>query len=968
MRKTFRLTISALLSFLFLGVNAQYTSYVHAYGGSSDEEAVGIVQTSSGDHFILANTESYGAGNTDIYLSKVNGLGEIQWTYAYGTLGNDKATSLTATSDGGFLVTGYSDGITTGSTDAGLLLKINSAGSLSWSKYYSLDSFVRLHGAVESRTGGYFVTGEILLDSLDANVLVSSVSTTGNIFWTKTYGGIKDDVGYDIAEDIAGKLVVVGTTKNDSIIVGSSGVMDVQVLRLDQSGNIDWIKNYGTSSDDVATRIKIDDEKYYVIGYTDGSLEPTRNALLMRVDSTSSLDYVTALGTQFEDRGLDAVTLSGNTLNLLMSIEGTTSANDLALVNLDNTGAVLLNFVYGGDSADGMSGALQKSSESGYSILGHGKSFKTGNNQNLFLIKTEESGSAECEEKLDDIQTFPISMSTNSYSNTTTIGLGFNPTITRTTVSEADTSLCCVLVARTAADSITMCEGDKINIGRQGVSGYTYSWTTNNSSYTSSAANPQVSPEEDTEYKLVVSDPNGNCVGDSATVYVTVNSRLTGIDFARDSFFCEGDDVTVTAYPGMNSYSWFGTGYAFSGQQVTFDEDDEVVLSVIDNNACVYLDTIQISEIPIPTFDLGIDTTICANLSITLSGPPNMEEYIWNGNSTSDQSFTTSSQQTHTLQVIDSFGCTYTDQIVIQTKPFATFDLGPDTSMCPNGQFVIYGPGALGGYIWNDTASSLQNLTVTQGGTYHLTAYNSFGCPYSDTVVIDEYNEPVFSLGNDTGYCEGGSVLLSGPMSMSSYLWKNGTDKDTLTVQGGQHWLTVTDDNGCQSRDTIVVVENPNPAITLGPDTTICIGESIDLSPGTGYAGYDWSTNESTATITVSTKGTYSVTVTDANNCSGSASVDVDTMTCDKESVFYLGDNKLRLYPNPASQVLNIDFDGSLAGAEIWLIDVQGRIILHKKIRAHQYSLDLTEVPNGLYQVAVRKDNNQIYSKVIVSH
>ena len=969
MRKTFRLLILAFLGFTVLGANAQNTSFVHAYGGSSDEEAVGIVQLSSGDNYILANTNSYGSGNTDMYFSKVNGLGEIQWTYAFGTLGNDIATSLTATSDGQFLVTGYSDGITSGSNDVGLVLKINSSGALSWSKYYSLDSTVRIHGATETKNGSYYVTGELTsLDSLGANVLVSSLSSTGNVFWTKTYGGVNDDIGYDIAEDVAGKLAIVGTTKNDSIIIGSSGVMDAQVLRIDQSGTIDWVKNYGTTSDDVPTRIKIDDDKYYVLGYTDGSLEPTTNALVMRLDSSSSVDYVTALGSQFTDAALDAVVLDNGEINVLMSIEGNTSDNDLAMVNLDNSGSVVLNFVYGGDSADGMSGAIYQSPENGYCILAHGKSFKTGNNQNLFLIKTEESGSVNCESKLDDVRAFPISMSTGSFSNTNTIGLGFNPTLTRTTVSESDTSLCCALEARVAADSITMCDGDKINLGRQGVSGYVYSWTSSNTSFTSSSANPQVSPSEDTEYKLVVTDANGNCVSDSAVVYVTVNSRLTGIDFARDSFYCEGGNVKITAYPGMNSYSWFGTGYAFSGQQATFNMEDEVVLSVIDNNACVYLDTIQITEIPIPTFDLGNDTSICANLSITLTGPAGMAEYVWNGNSGTNQSITTSNPQTNTLKVVDSFGCTYTDQITIQNKPFATFDLGPDTSMCPNGQFVIYGPGALGGYIWNDTSSSLQNLTVTQGGTYHLTAFNSFGCPYSDTVVISEYNEPAFSLGNDTSYCEGGSVLLQGPISLSAYLWNNGSDKDTLTVEGGSHWLLVTDDNGCQYRDTIVVVANPNPVISLGPDTTICIGESIDLSPGAGYQSYDWNTTASSETITVSEKGTYSVTVTDANNCSGFASVNVDTVTCNKESIFYLGNSKLVLYPNPANQLLNIDFEGSLAGAEIRMIDIQGKTVLHQRIESHEFSLDLSNVPNGLYQVALLKDSNQVYSKLIVNH
>jgi hypothetical protein len=174
-------------------------------------------------------------------------------------------------------------------------------------------------------------------------------------------------------------------------------------------------------------------------------------------------------------------------------------------------------------------------------------------------------------------------------------------------------------------NTFTICDGASINIGKSSISGYNYSWTTiSGQTFTSQSANPLVSPNEDTEYKLVVTSDDGLCTSDSATVEVFVKPRMTQ-NFISDTFFCEGSSITINAKSGMLIYEWqTDNGVQINKRSITIDSSEILKLFMVDNNTCRYYDTLVVIEQPLPKFSLGNDTTICDNLDITLIGPPNM--------------------------------------------------------------------------------------------------------------------------------------------------------------------------------------------------------------------------------------------------------------------------------------------------------------------------------------------------------
>jgi gliding motility-associated-like protein len=135
--------------------------------------------------------------------------------------------------------------------------------------------------------------------------------------------------------------------------------------------------------------------------------------------------------------------------------------------------------------------------------------------------------------------------------------------------------------------------------------------------------------------------------------------------------------------------------------------------------------------------------------------------------------------------------------------------------------------------------------------------------------VLSNDDKP--DLGKDTGLCAGTNILLN-PGGFASYLWSTGATTPTLNITAaGTYWVRVPKCDGTFIRDTIVISAQPSPIPNLGPDTILCVGQSVSLYPGS-FPFYTWNTGAPTSSILVNTTGTYSVIVKDLNGCTGTDS------------------------------------------------------------------------------------------------
>ncbi len=324
-------------------------------------------------------------------------------------------------------------------------------------------------------------------------------------------------------------------------------------------------------------------------------------------------------------------------------------------------------------------------------------------------------------------------------------------------------------------------------------------------------------------YQVMYSDTAG-CSIDSINVIQDV--VIIAIDNAQNISCNGGADgsisITVTGGTMPYSYSWTGTGgYISTNEDITGLVAGTYNLTVNDTNTCNQSATISLTEPPVLTLDTSIVNVSCGgfadgSIDLTITGGTT------------------------------PYSCTWT------------------------------GPGGF--------TSTNEDISGLSGGIYSVTVTDATGCNQSAIIPVDEpfVLTPDLSIIDET--CNGsldGSIdlTITGGIAPYFYTWTGpggftSTSEDISGLSGGIYSVTVTDATGCFISDQATVL-SPGLSPVITGNTTICAGNSTTLSVSSGYFSYLWSTGASSSSISVSAEGTYSVTVTDANGCSGSTQVTV---------------------------------------------------------------------------------------------
>lgn len=368
--------------------------------------------------------------------------------------------------------------------------------------------------------------------------------------------------------------------------------------------------------------------------------------------------------------------------------------------------------------------------------------------------------------------------------------------------------------------------------------------------------------------KLLATLPAGACyfpARDSVTINILRQEVL--LDLGPDPVICPGNSITLNAHIGFASYKWQDGS---TDSVFTVTQPGKYWVDV--TNACgnSFTDTVIVSAYPPIAFSLGPDLSTCPNQSITITAPPGFINYQWS--STYNISQPNSASITVNPAVGTDFnvkaeqipGCFAYDTIKVLVQLVPPIQLGNDTSFCAGQSINLNAGTGYDSYSWN-TGQQTQQITVTQKGSYIATATLN-NCAVKDTLeVISVYPLPVFTLGNDTALCEQTVVTLAVNLPQATYLWSNGNNSNSFTIsQPGTYWLKATQ-NGCSSTDTIRVAYTPMPMVNLGPDTTLCQGQTILLDAANNNAIYLWSNGTAQATLLVSTPNTYSVSASIGN-------------------------------------------------------------------------------------------------------
>jgi hypothetical protein len=936
------------------------STFQHTYGGSDNDNGYALVQSRDGGFLMVGYTESFGSGGKDIYAVKTDGMGEYEWSKTYGGSGDDIGWKVVSTSDSGFIIAGTSNSYNSSNADA-LIFKIDKQGTVDWTRSISNDSVEDAYNIIASRFGGFYITGFIHTDTMGDEAFVAKMNSSGTINWYTRIGSPGDEEGYGLAEDNQRNVIICGQTTYDSITEGglTQSNSDAFLAKLTDKGDLTWMKTYGTTEDETAWSVAVDGNNYVFTGWTEGTFTGSKDIMYVRTDTSGRIQDNSTYSSFGDDRAFDIQPVQGSKYLITGYVNPTGANRDFLFLRVSQDGSMEAYNLIGDLNNDGhWPSEIIPTPDRGAIMFGTSNSFST--DRDFYLIKLDATGGTPCNSLFDVINEGSINYASTTFGTKKTGFKTSTPTLSSSSSSTDDSTLCCKLVANPIADTITLCKGSSVVIGGAGQQGLIYSWTEIGGNYSSSEMRPSVSPSESTKYKVVVSSKNTMCTKDSGEVYVRVVDLLTD-DFISDTSFCEGDSVVLSTSAKLIAYRWLGNSVNSISPTVKIRTTDTVSLTVTDVNGCEYTDRAIVKQNDLPRFSLGKDTNVCENLGITLRGPSDMTSYNWNNGSSSGDTLFRDTDGKVTLDVVDSNGCEFSDEITVLTNPNSPFSLGQDAEFCEGSEYTIIGPGALTGFVWNGTPSASNSLTVGAPGTYWLEAYNAFGCPSYDTIELTSIPLTPLDLGGDRVLCGNESQTVSGPADMKAYLWSDQSTNQSLVISFiGTYWLQITDTNNCKNQDTIEVNAANKPIISLGNDTTICFGDSIELTPGSGFAGYSWNTGSTSEKITVKEEGEYSVEITDNNGCTATSSVQVDTTDC-FGSVQTIGLTGLLVYPNPASELVHVElFSETASSIQVRIVDAKGgevqSIQWSAKAGENRFEVPITEYASGIYWIHLYND------------
>jgi gliding motility-associated-like protein len=375
---------------------------------------------------------------------------------------------------------------------------------------------------------------------------------------------------------------------------------------------------------------------------------------------------------------------------------------------------------------------------------------------------------------------------------------------------------------------------------------------------------------------------NAGCSFFTDSMLVQVQQSPGVFSLGNDTALCKGSSIQLNAGSGFNSYLWQD-----GSVDSIFTVTQPGMYAVTVDNVCgdVYKDTIVVQQINVPLLNIGRDTSICKGDTLQLAATAGFNQYAWkptpvvNGQGAT---VTIYPLQNITITAIATTieGCKAYDTLALSVKAARPVSLGNDASLCTGDSLVLQAGTGYRQYSWSNGAAT-ETVIVKQSGSYSLIATDVNGCKAKDTLQVQLYVLPTPSLGNDFNLCQGSRQQLDAGI-FNRYLWQDGsTGRYYNTTTTGTYRVTVTDAHSCTAADTIIVKNIiPLPAGFLKATDSICQYEKMTIGAVGSFASYMWSTGGIQPAITINAPGLYTLTVKNADGCTGSDSIYIFQKDC----------------------------------------------------------------------------------------
>jgi PKD repeat protein len=453
----------------------------------------------------------------------------------------------------------------------------------------------------------------------------------------------------------------------------------------------------------------------------------------------------------------------------------------------------------------------------------------------------------------------------------------------------------------------------------------TYLWSNSTPAASTAVSTPGV-------YTVTATDTHGCISVDSSLVLF--NGSLSLNLGPADTSICGGQSLTLSPGAGFAHYTWSNGATTAS---VVVDSAGTYSVSVTNGN-CSAADTILVSVHSHP-ISIGSNVVRCNTSPVTLTASNGFNSYHWFGATASSQTYSAVHPGSYWVKGVDAAGCSAYDTITVTnssvlglllTDSFVscgrdTVRLDAATSINANGDSltIIYdatkgqtglvgatkvymhsSPQYYAGQTWGSITvgnwgqdDGIGKMTSLGNNKWTITINpRNYYVINPDTPLLGIFIVFRNANGSATGKDNSGNNILlnltgiapastftgiTGHYSAAqplTYSWSNGAvTSATYFTSGGTFMVTVSDNNGCSAVDSTMILAGQSLNVNLGPDTTVCTDSIIIISAGSGFTSYVWNTGASTSSIFVAAAGTYYVTVSNSQGCTGRDSVVVSS-------------------------------------------------------------------------------------------
>jgi hypothetical protein len=294
-----------------------------ALGGSKDDEANSIQQTSDGGYIIAGITSSMDGDVTnkkeengiDYWVVKLDASGLLQWQKVFGGDSYDDAKSVQQTIDGGYIIAGSSrsnfenekrEGLLDGFNDKSWIIKLSKNGDMQWQKFFESKGYNNPENIQQTKDKGFIIVGStnnsIITSASDFNFYVVKLNETGAVQWQKSLGGTNDDEAYSVQQTKDNGYIIAGTTQSiDGDVTNiPGGSQDFWIVKLSVTGDILWQKAFGETANDTAYSIQQTEDGGYIMAGSSGVKDI--DGTVIKLSDKGTVEWQKSLGgTEYDE-------------------------------------------------------------------------------------------------------------------------------------------------------------------------------------------------------------------------------------------------------------------------------------------------------------------------------------------------------------------------------------------------------------------------------------------------------------------------------------------------------------------------------------------------------------------------------------------------------------------------------------------------------------------------------------------